>query len=70
LPQRPSRCAACATAVLAVGFAGAFRRTELVGLNVGDLDFLRNGLVVALRRTKLTRKPAAAASAYPSAQPN
>jgi integrase len=39
-------------AILLLGFAGAFRRTELVGLNVGDLDFQRNGLVVTLRRTK------------------
>jgi integrase len=39
-------------AVLLLGFAGAFRRSELVALNVGDLDFQRNGLVVMLRRTK------------------
>jgi hypothetical protein len=39
-------------AVLLLGFAGAFRRSGLVALNVGDLDFQRNGLVVTLRRTK------------------
>ncbi|HEY1292775.1 MAG TPA: site-specific integrase [Chloroflexota bacterium] len=39
-------------AVLLLGFAGAFRRTELVSLNRGDLDFQRNGLVVTLRRSK------------------
>jgi integrase len=39
-------------AILLLGFAGAFRRTELVALNVGDLDFQRNGLVVTLRRSK------------------
>jgi integrase len=39
-------------ALLLVGFAGAFRRSELVGLNVEDLEFNENGLVVHLRRSK------------------
>jgi integrase len=39
-------------ALLLLGFAGAFRRTELVSLNRGDLDFQRNGLVVTVRRSK------------------
>jgi site-specific recombinase XerC len=30
-------------ALLLVGFAGAFRRTELVGFDVADLDFKRRG---------------------------
>lgn len=39
-------------ALLLLGFAGAFRRAELVALNRGDLDFQRNGLVVTLRKSK------------------
>lgn len=39
-------------ALLLLGFAGAFRRSELVGLNVEDLQFTRAGLVVQLRRSK------------------
>lgn len=39
-------------ALLLVGFAGAFRRSELVGLNVEDTEFTRDGLVVHLRRSK------------------
>ena len=35
-----------------IGFAGAFRRSELVGLNIEDLEFNKNGLVVHLRRSK------------------
>lgn len=39
-------------ALLLLGFAGAFRRTELVSLNKGDLEFKRNGMVVTVRRAK------------------
>jgi integrase len=39
-------------ALLLLGFAGAFRRSELVALAVVDLDFTRDGLVVTLRRSK------------------
>ncbi len=39
-------------ALLLIGFAGAFRRSELVGLDVADLDFARDGLKVTLRRSK------------------
>lgn len=39
-------------ALLLVGFAGALRRSEVVGLHVGDLDFRSDGLVVKLRRRK------------------
>jgi integrase len=37
---------------LLLGFAGAFRRSELVSLNRGDLEFLPQGLKVHLRRSK------------------
>lgn len=36
-------------ALLLVGFAGAFRRSELVALNVDDLADTSDGLVVAIR---------------------
>lgn len=39
-------------ALLLIGFAGAFRRSELVGLNREDIEFVREGLVIALRRSK------------------
>jgi Phage integrase, N-terminal SAM-like domain len=39
-------------ALLLLGFAGAFRRSELVGLNMADLEFTRAGLIVTLRKSK------------------
>ena len=39
-------------ALLLLGFAGAFRRSELVALDVRDLTTTREGLVVTLRRSK------------------
>jgi integrase len=35
-----------------LGFAGAFRRSELVGLDVEDCSFGKDGLTVTLRRSK------------------
>jgi site-specific recombinase XerD len=39
-------------AVLLLGFAGAFRRSELVGLDVGDLNWTKAGLRVRIRQSK------------------
>ncbi|MFA7441268.1 MAG: site-specific integrase [Sphingomonadaceae bacterium] len=39
-------------ALLLIGFAGAFRRSELVGLNCDDVEHVRQGLVLHLRRSK------------------
>jgi site-specific recombinase XerD len=39
-------------ALLALGFAGAFRRSELVGLDVDDLQMHPEGLRVRVRRSK------------------
>lgn len=39
-------------ALLLVGFAGAFRRSELVGLDVEDCSFGDDGLTIAIRRSK------------------
>jgi integrase len=39
-------------ALILLGFAGAFRRSELVSLDVADLDFTGDGLTITLRRSK------------------
>lgn len=39
-------------ALLLVGFAGALRRSELVGLNTEDLEHVRQGMILHLRRSK------------------
>ncbi len=39
-------------AMVLLGFAGAFRRSELVGLDVEDCAFGKDGLTVTLRRSK------------------
>jgi integrase len=39
-------------ALILLGFAGAFRRSELVALGVEDCVFSRDGLTVTLRRSK------------------
>lgn len=39
-------------ALLLLGFAGGFRRSELIGLNCDDLISVRQGLEVTLRRSK------------------
>ncbi len=39
-------------ALLLVGFSGAFRRSELVALDVADVAVTRDGLVVTIRRSK------------------
>ena len=39
-------------ALLLIGFAGAFRRSELVALDVEDMAFVSEGLIVYLRKSK------------------
>jgi integrase len=39
-------------ALLLIGFAGGFRRSELVGLNIEDIESAPQGLIVTLRRSK------------------
>jgi hypothetical protein len=41
-----------ATAPLLLGFAGAIRRSELVGLDVTYLEFCAGGLRVSIRKSK------------------
>lgn len=39
-------------ALLLLGFAGAFRRSEVIGLDVADIEHVRQGVIVTLRRSK------------------
>jgi integrase len=39
-------------AILILGFAGGFRRSELVGLDVADIEHVRQGLIIKLRHSK------------------
>lgn len=39
-------------AILLLGFGGAFRRSELVGLNFEDLEFIGGRMIVTLRKSK------------------
>ncbi|TRA94133.1 site-specific integrase [Agrobacterium salinitolerans] len=38
--------------LLLVGFAAGFRRSELTGLDVEDVNFVRRGMIITLRRSK------------------
>jgi len=40
-------------AILLLGFAGAFRRSELVALKISDLEETKEGFIVHLRRSKM-----------------
>jgi site-specific recombinase XerC len=42
-------------ALLLIGFAGALRRSELVALDVADIEHVRRGIVLQLRARKPTR---------------
>jgi hypothetical protein len=44
--------------ILLLGFAGAFRRSELVALDVGDLEFCEGGMRVHIRRSKTDQEGA------------
>jgi integrase len=46
------------TALILLGFAGAFRRSELVGLDIEDCAFGKDGLTVTLRRSKTDQEGA------------
>jgi integrase len=53
-------------ALLLVGFAAGFRRSELVGLDMPDIEIVPQGLVIYLRRSKMDQEAQAARSASPS----
>ena len=43
-------------ALLLLGFAGGFRRSELVGLDYSDIEHAQQGLIVTLRRSKVDQE--------------
>ncbi len=55
-------------ALLLLGFAGAFRRSELVSLDVSDLQFVEQGLIVHLRRSKTDQEGEGRGVAVPYGQ--
>jgi integrase len=52
-------------ALLLIGFAGAFRRSELVGLQVRDIQIGDAGLIVTLRRSKTDQEGASFTKGIP-----
>lgn len=45
-------------ALLLIGFAGGFRRSELVGLDVADIEHVRQGIIITLRHSKTDQEGA------------
>jgi hypothetical protein len=56
------------TALLLIGFAGAFRRCELVALNVEDIEETAEGLRITIRRSKTDREGHGQVVAIPRGQ--
>ena len=52
-------------ALLLVGFAGGFRRSELVGLDREDCEFTSDGVILVLRRSKMDQEGAGRKIAIP-----
>ena len=52
-------------ALLLLGFAAALRRSELVGLDIGDVETVDHGLFVHVRRSKTDQEGAGAQIAIP-----
>ena len=45
-------------ALLLLGFAGGFRRSEVVGLDVADIEHVRQGIIITLRHSKTDQEGA------------
>ena len=45
-------------ALLLIGFAGGFRRSELCGVDFGDIERVRQGVIITLRRSKTDQEGA------------
>lgn len=52
-------------ALLLVGFAGAFRRSEIAALTVADVRFVPEGMIVTLRRSKTDQESAGETKGIP-----
>jgi len=55
-------------ALLLVGFAGAFRRSELVALDLGDISVSAAGVVITIRRSKTDQEGAGRQVGIPRAR--
>lgn len=70
--RRQKEAAACDlrtlrdSALLLLGFAAALRRSELVALDVADLEFVEQGVIVHVRRSKTDQDAAGAEIAVPN----
>jgi site-specific recombinase XerD len=51
--------------LLLTGFAGGFRRSELVGLDLADIERARQGMIVTLRHSKTDQEGAGRRSGIP-----
>jgi len=49
---------ACDRSLLLIGFAGGFRRSEIVALNCDDVERARQGIIVTLRPSKTDQEGA------------
>ncbi len=45
-------------ALLLIGFAGGFRRSELVALDYADIEWVRQGVIILIRRSKTDQEGA------------
>jgi site-specific recombinase XerD len=52
-------------ALVLVGFAGAFRRSELAAIDLAHLSFTKDGLVIDLRRSKTDQQAAGRKVGFP-----
>jgi integrase len=52
-------------AILLIGFAGAFRRSEIVGLQIRDVQSSDAGLIITLRRSKTDQEGASFTKGIP-----
>ncbi len=55
-------------ALLSLGFFGGFRRSDIAGLVVGDIEFVPRGIVVHLRKSKTDQERAGEDTAIPFAK--
>ena len=55
-------------ALLLIGFAGALRRSELVALNIDDIEFLSEGVVLHIRKSKTDQEGRGRKIAIPKAK--
>ena len=55
-------------ALLLIGFAGALRRSELVGIQYTDIEFVEHGLLIHLRRSKVDQEGKGRKIAIPHAR--